>query len=145
MHLGLSSVRGEFTTPFEKVGVDDSTMALPEDGAAEIFRSAVRRLSFLACDRPDVQSSEEEAARGSAADSSSALSAPMCSLIDPCSNFDVTMVRTAVARRDRHKRRHRPGSMPVDKMVDFRTHCTVWSTLVVDFLHDTCAGQPQQW
>ena len=53
-----------FTTPFEKVGVDDSTMARLEDGAAEIFRSAVMSFSFLAFDFPDIQCSAKEAARG---------------------------------------------------------------------------------
>ena len=36
LQLGLSSARG-VTAPFEKVGVDDSTLALLEDGAAETW------------------------------------------------------------------------------------------------------------
>ena len=36
---GLFSAQG-VTTPFEKVGVEDSTMALLEDGAVESFSDA---------------------------------------------------------------------------------------------------------
>ena len=52
------------TTPFEKEGVDDSTMTSLDDGAAETFSSAVTRLGFLALDHPDTQIAAKEAARG---------------------------------------------------------------------------------
>ena len=48
----------------KKVGADDSAMASLEDGAAETFRSAVRRLGFLVLDRSVIQYSAKEAARG---------------------------------------------------------------------------------
>ena len=60
---GVSSARG-VTTPFEKVGVHDSTMAPLEDDAVETFRSGVMRLGFSACDRLDVQRAAKEAVRG---------------------------------------------------------------------------------
>ena len=100
-------------------------------------------LGFVGLDHPDAKCAKE-AARGTekAFVSSSARSAPMCSLLDPCSDFDVAMVPAAMARQDRHKRRRRLGRVPVDKTIDFWTLCTVWSTLVVDIFYDTSIGEP---
>ena len=61
-----ASLQHVLTTPFDEVGVDDSTMALLEDGAAETSRSAIMRLGFLAFDRSDKQYAAKAAARGMA-------------------------------------------------------------------------------
>ena len=64
MQLGLPAGRG-VTSSLEKVGVDDSALALLEDGA-ETFRIAVMRLGFLVVHRPDEKYAAKEAARGMA-------------------------------------------------------------------------------
>jgi len=53
-------------TPFEKIAITPDVLTLLPDGEAAVFRSAVMRLGFLALDRPDVQYSAKEAARGMA-------------------------------------------------------------------------------
>ena len=94
-----------------------------------------------------VQFAAKDAARGEAktVDSSSAHSAPMSPLLDPCSHFDVAMVPTTMARENCRKTRHRPDRVPVVKAIDFWTHCPIWTTLGVDILHYTGAIQSRQW
>ena len=55
-------------------------------------------------------------------------------------HFDVAMVR-----QDCYQRRQGLGPVPVDKTIDFWTHCKVWTTFVVDILPYTNGNQFQQW
>ena len=68
----------------------------------------------------------------------------MCSLLYPCLHFDVAVEPAAMANEECHRRRHGLGWVPVGKTVDPWTHCIVWS-LLGDIVHDTSAGEPQQW
>ena len=91
-------------------------MAPLEDGAAQTFRGAVMTLAswVLTILTQNVQR-KQLVARKRPLFRSSARSAPMCLLLDPCSDFDVAMVPAAMARQDRHKRRRGLGRVPLTR------------------------------